>query len=199
MVAITAATAITLSLFNTWFTSEYSKLKDYTESIFQYEYVAGDYFTNAYLRIRKIVTTSFFNNPIPENFQKYFHETVRNERRRYLRDNKKFDKQEDIHNEEVLNEAEGFLNSEQHDKEAYHIRNDITVRLLFKYIEVHHPAHEHLWKSYYLQPNSKSYKALVERTGYTFRYIDKIMRALKKDVRKNFPAWANANKDLIKI
>lgn len=169
-----------LQVFDSFINEKYKQLKKDARRICHYDSTYSDILTDNVIKVRNRISSGFTVN----NYNSYLYVAIAND---YKLLKKRANRRQLIPFEDptIQNELEEHFERLQHDKHAYHAKNDKEVRYLFQYLEkTYGEKKATLFKTYYLT-SAKTYTKLVISTGYTFKYIKQTICDMKKDVKKN--------------
>ncbi len=155
-----------------------------------------DMVMDSYIKIRNRIQLSGFTitkySTLNKSLYSFFWRSLYNSNKTKKRLDKRKDQMLDASDDVVEYLMDEVLQEQEHDKQAYYDRLDVMVRYLFKFVQIRYSdKHNFLFKSYYLNPDTRSYDKLTASTGYKRKYIVDVIQTIKQDIRTNFIDFIN--------
>lgn len=179
-------TAVTY--YDNYITTNYAKLKSEAQRICYNQNYFEDILQECLLKVREKIQKKGFKptkyQTVDRSLYSFIWRAISNDFKKQKNKESRVNSL-DYTADYLQNEIEQCLSGEDHDKELYYQQTETVTRYLFKYIEANYSEkHCSLYKMYYLT-SASSYNKLAELTGYSFEYIEMILRKMKKDVKEN--------------
>jgi hypothetical protein len=179
--------------FDQFFITNRSKLKVEAQRIFFNHPHFEDCLTNNYIKIRQRIAASGFTatkyHTMERSMYSFFWRSLSNESKT-LRVKDSRVAVVDVQRESIADLANEALIEDLHNKQLYYDQLDIVVKHLFRFVQLrYNEKNQFLWKLYYLNPDSNTYKKLATSTGYKQGSVVEIIRTIKQDIKRNFVKW----------